>query len=144
MPTPFEDLNTAVKAMMALVNAAASHNVVQAIENFGTDFQVTSGHSVYQIHISPREDFSRGSVIYPRAEVTIFIHHYASGLVAQELFQFVTMSHVADELLDVTKWQAQSGVFSLDPDEDPEISDGSIEGRVITFEVTATVLMDPV
>ncbi len=144
MPTPFEDLYTAAKAMMVLVDAAASHNVTQAASNYGTDFRVPPGHSVYQVQIFPQPDYSRANLQYPRAEVSVAIHHYRTSLANEEAFSQVTMSHVADELLDVLKWQAQSGIFSLEPDEDPTISQGSLDGNVITFELTAVVLLDAV
>jgi hypothetical protein len=144
MPTPYEDLYAGVKAMMADVNTAASHNVTQAASNYGTDFRVPSGHSVYQVQIRPRTDYSRATVRYPRCDVVVAIHHYVSSFANEEAFLYATMSTVADTLLDVTKWQAESGIFSLDPDETPEVSDGARTGNVITFEVTATALMTAV
>lgn len=144
MPTPYQDLYTAAKAMMALVDTAASHNVTQAASNLGTDFRVPSGHSVYQVNIGPQGDAHRATVKYPRARVVISIHHYRSSLANEEAFLFATMSYVADELLDVTKWEAQSGIYSLDTDADLEITEGSRNGNVISFAITATVLMDAV
>jgi hypothetical protein len=53
------------------------------------------------------------------------------------------MSHVADSLLVKTVWQAAAGVFDLDPESEPEIGEADRVGNVISFEVTASVLMDP-
>ncbi len=144
MPTPFEDLYTAAKAMMVLVDAASPANVTQAASNYGLDFRVPSGNAVYQIQATPSEDWHRGTVDYPRAQVSIAIHHYVSSLANEEAFLHQTMSHVADELLNRTKWTAQAGVFDLEPETEPEISDGARDGNVITFEITASVLMDAV
>ena len=144
MPTPFEDLYTAGKAIMALVDTAAPANVTQAPSNYGLDFRIPSGNAMYQIQIAPKDDFRNSNLSYPRAEVSIAIHHYASSLANEEAFLHQTMSFVADELLDGTKWVAQSGVFNLEPETEPEISDGTREGNVITFEMVASVLMDAV
>ncbi len=144
MPTPFEDLNTAVKAMLANVNTAASHAVTQAPSNYGTDFRVPSAAAVYQIQIQPLEDYSRATVNYPRVVVTVLIHYFAASLANEETFLFATMNHAADELLVRSKWQAQPGIFDLEPAIDTEISEGSREGNVLSFEISATVLMDAV
>ena len=144
MPTPFEDLYTGIKAMMALIDTASPANVTQAPSNYGLDFRIPSGNAMYQVQVSPAEDWPRATVNYPRAEVSIAIHHYVSSLANEEAFLHQTMSHAADELLAKTKWTAQAGVFDLEPDTEPEISEGAREGNVITFEITASVLMDPV
>ncbi len=143
MPTPFEDLYAAVKVMMGLVDTAqTTADVLQAPTNYGLDFRVPSGNAVYQIQLSPAEDYHRGTVDYPRAEVSVAIHHYVSNIVNEEAFLHQTMSYVADELLARSKWPVQSGVFDLEDGTEPEVSEGNREGNVITFEVTATVLMD--
>jgi len=144
MATPYQDLYTAAKAIMALVNTAATHAVTQAPTNYGLDFRVTPGASLYQVQIFPKKDYSRATVKYPSAEVSIAIHHYANSLANEEAFTFATMSYFSDEFLDVTKWEAQSGIFSLDPDSEPEVSQGALEGNVITYEATAVVLMTAV
>lgn len=144
MPTPFEDLYTAAKAVMTSVNALTSQTVSQAPTNMGDDFRVASGEVEYQIQIAPEQDSHRGSVQYPRARCTIRLHHYAASLANEETFEHITMSHFADEFMERSKWSARAGVHGLDIDEDPEISDGEREGNVISFEATATVLMDAV
>jgi hypothetical protein len=144
MPTPFETLYTATKAIMALVNSASSLTVAQAASNYGTDFRIASAAVAYQIQITPLDDYHRGTVSYPRASVTVLLHHYAATLANEETFSHETMSHMADQFLPATKWEAQAGVFSLDPDEEPEIESEGREGNVISFSATAVVLMDAV
>jgi hypothetical protein len=146
MPTtPFEDLYTAVQAMMVDVATASSpETITLASDNYGTRIEVTAGNSMYQVRISPSEDDGANSnVNYPRAEVVILIHHHKTIASDEIAFLHKTMSHVADAFLDRATWRAESGIYDLD-DEEPEISEASREGRVITFEITATVLMDAV
>jgi hypothetical protein len=142
MPTPFEDLYTAAKAIMTLVNSASALTVAQAPSNYGDDFRIASAAVAYQIQIEPRDDYSRGTLEYPRAQVTILLHHYAGSLANEETFCHETMSHMADQFLPATKWEAQAGVYSLDPEEEPEISSEGREGNVISFSATAVVLLD--
>ena len=144
MPTPYEDLYTAAKAVMASVNALTSQTVSQAPTNLGEDFRVASGEVEYQIQIAAEQDWHRGSVQYPRARCVIRLHHYAATLASEETFLHVTMSHMADEFMERAKWSARTGVHDLDIETEPEISDGEREGNVISFEATATVLMDSV
>lgn len=144
MPTPFEDLNTAVKAIMALVNSASALTIAQAPTNHGTDFRITSGDVAYQIQITPIDDLSYSNLAYPRANVTVLLHYYAPNLAGEETFAHEAMSHMADQFLPTTKWSAQSGVYDLDSEEEPEISNEGREGNVISFSATAVVLMDPV
>jgi hypothetical protein len=54
------------------------------------------------------------------------------------------MSHVADAFLDSATWRAGAGIYNLDPEVEPEISEATREGKVTSFEITATVLMDAV
>jgi hypothetical protein len=147
MPTPFQDLYTAIKSMMTDIDTAAaawSSNVTQAPSNYGLDFRIVPGDAMYQIQIKPSEDWRNSNVNYPRAEVSVAIHHYVSSLANEEAFLHQTMDEVADSLLDGATWKAAAGVHDLEPDTEPEISDGAREGNVITFEITASVLMDPV
>jgi len=150
MPTPFEDLYTAAKARMLAAHTAAPTTITQAPSNYGTDFRITGGEARYQVQISPDKDYPRGNQNHPRAFVTILIHHYVAGasaaakLTNEESFLHDSMSRVADELLVESKWSAESGVYDLEPDESPEIGEGSRTGNVITFEITASVLLDAV
>ena len=92
--------------------------------------------------VSPEGDYHRGTVEYPRAEVTILIHHYRSSLANEEAFLHSTMYQVAERLLVGSVWSAESGIFALDPNEEPQMEDGERVGNVISFQVTAVVLMD--
>lgn len=144
MPTPFENLDTVVQALMADVNTASPETVTLAPTNYGTDFRITPGDALYQVQISPSKDFPRGNQNHPRAEVVILIHHHVSVSADEVAFLEQTISHAADTLLDPTKWRAEANVYDIEPDTDPEIASGEREGNVITFEITATVLMDAV
>jgi len=146
MPTtPFEDLYTAVQAMMVDVATASPETITLASDNYGTRIEVTAANSMYQVQISPSEDDGANSnASYPRAEVVILIHHHKTASSDEIAFLHQTMSHAADAFLDRATWRAQDGIYDLDDDEAPEISEASREGRVITFEITATVLMDAV
>jgi hypothetical protein len=143
MPTPFDDLYTAAKAIMADVNTAASTTLTQAPTNYGTDFRIIPGEARYQVQISPEKDYPLSSnESYPRAIVTVLIHHYAESLANEESFLHNAMSFVADKLLVASIWSAESGIYDLQPEVDPEMEDGGRIGNVITFEASAVVLMD--
>ncbi len=144
MPTPYEDLYTAAKAVMTSVNALTSQTVSQAPTNLGTDFLVASGEVEYQIQMSPMQDYHRGTVQYPRAILSIALHCYAKTLAIEEPFLHVTLSHMADEFLEKSKWSARSGVYGLDPEEEPEMSDPVRSNNVISSEGTAVVLLNAV
>jgi len=144
MSTPFDDLYAAVQAIMAAVDAAASTTVTAAPTNYGTDFRITPGEARYQVQISPQKDWGNSNVNYPRAVVTVLVHHYVLSAVNELLFLHDTMSHVADKLLVGSIWRAEDGIYDLQPDLDPEMSDGERVGKVITFEISASVLMDAV
>ena len=140
--TGFAAIDTAAKAIMALVNSASSQTVTQAPTNHGDDFRIATGTVRYQIQITPRGDYHRATVAYPRAEVTVLLHHYAASLANEEAFAESTMGHMADEYMPAVKWEAQAGIFSLDPEEEPEISYEGREGNVISYAATAVVLTD--
>ncbi len=144
MPTPFDDLYAAAQALMTAVNTAATGTVTQAPTNYGTDFRITAGEARYQIQISPEKDFGNATSSYPSAIVTVLIHHYVTTLANEALFLHNLMSFVADKLLVATIWQAEAGIYDLRPEVDPEIDDGERTGNVITFGVSAAVLMDAV
>ena len=144
MPTPFDDLYAAAQAIMGDVNTAATNTVTQAPTNYGTDFRITPGAALYQVQISPEKDFGNSNSSYPRAIVTVLIHHYVSSLANEEAFLHNAMSFVADKLLVRSIWTAESGVYALEPDVEPVVSDGERTGNVITFEVSASVLADAV
>ncbi len=145
MPTPFDDLYTAAKAIMADVNTAASTTLTQAPTNYGTDFRITAGEARYQVQISPVKDYDRSSNdSHPRAVIAVLIHHHVSSLANEEAFLHNAMSFVADKLLVDSIWDAELRVFGLQRDIDPEISGGERTGNVITFEVSAAVLADAV
>jgi hypothetical protein len=144
MATPMGDMYAAANAIMATVNAAASTTVAQAPTNYGTDFRITPGSAAYQVQITPEKDYGDSNSSYPRAIVTVLIHHYVSSLMNEEYFLFTVMSLVADNLLVASVWQAQTKIFDLQRDIDPEIEDGGRVGNVITFEVSAVVLADAV
>ncbi len=142
--TGYAAMDTAAKAIMALVNSASSLTIAQAPTNHGTDFRITSGQVAYQIQITPADDFHTSNDSHPRAVVTVLLHFYSASLANEETFAHETMSHMADQFLPATKWTAQAGVFSLDHDEEPEISYEGREGNVISYVATATVLLDAV
>jgi len=144
MPTPFDDLYTATKAIMADVNTAASTTLTQAPTNYGTDFRITSGEARYQVQMSPEKDYGNSNDSNPRAIITVLVHHYVSSLANEESFLHNAMSYVADKLLVTSIWSAESGVYGLQPNVDPEVSDGERTGNVITFEISASVLADAV
>ena len=144
MPTPFDDLYAAAQAIMGDVNTAATGTVTQAPTNYGTDFRITAGEARYQIQISPEKDFGNSNDNYPSAIVTVLIHHYVTTLANEVLFLHNLMSFAADKLLVGSIWQAEAGIYDLQPGIDPEIDDGARTGNVITFGVSAAVLMDAV
>ena len=142
MPTAHEDLYAAIQAMMADVNASVAQTISQAPTNYGTDFRITAGEVSYQIQINGAGNWLRSTVVYPRADVSIAVYHYRTSLATEEAFTNVTMSAVRDKFMAAANWSAESGVYGLDPEVEPEISEGGIEGKVLFFEFTATALMD--
>lgn len=141
MPTPFDDLYAAAQAIMADVNTAATTTVTAAPTNYGTDFRITPGEARYQVQISPEKDFGNSNDSYPRAIVTVLIHHYVTTLANEVLFLHNLMSFAADKLLVRSIWQAEAGIYDLQPGVDPEMDDGGRTGNVISFEISAAVLM---
>ena len=144
MPTPYEDLYTAVQAMMADVATASPETITLASDNYGTLFSITAGNASYQVQIAPTEDYHRATVSHPSAGVTILVHHLKSVSSDEIAFLHETMSHATDTFLDRSNWSAETQVYDLDPDSEPEISEASREGNVTSFEITATVLMNAV
>ena len=145
MPTPFEDLYTAVQSIMADVATASPETITLAPDNYGTRFRVTAANAMYQVQISPSEDDgSNSNDSHPRAEVVILIHHHKTLAADEIAFLHETMSHAADAFLDRATWRVEPGIYDLDEGDEPTISDASRESRVITFGITATVLMDAV
>ncbi len=140
--TGYAAMDTAAKAIMALVSSASSLTVTQAPTNHGTDFRVASGTVRYQIQITPMGDYHRGTVNYPRAAVTVLLHHFAASLANEEAFVENAMGHMADQFMPRAKWVAQAGIFSLDPEEEPEIAYEGREGNVISYSAVAVVLAD--
>jgi hypothetical protein len=72
------------------------------------------------------------------------VHHYVTSLANEESFSHDTMSYVADALLVESIWQAEAGVYSFQPEVDPEMDGGDREGKVISFTIEASILMDAV
>jgi hypothetical protein len=143
MPTAFQFIYQAAKNILSDINTDADTTVTQAPTNYGTDFRITPGEARYQVQVSPVKDYARSSNDnHPRAVVVVLIHHYASSLYNEETFTFSTMQIVSDKLLSDSIWAAESGVFGLQHDLEPEISDGERTGNVITFEIEASVLAD--
>ena len=146
MPTtPYEDLYTAVQAIMVDVATASPETITLAPENYGTEFRITAANSFYQVQISPsKADGADANSKYPRAEVTILIHHHQTVEADEIAFLHKTMSHAADAFLARATWRAEAGIYDLDDEVDPEISEASREDNVTSFEITATVLMNAV
>jgi hypothetical protein len=142
--TPFDKLYDAAVAIMADVSTAATGTVTVAPTNYGTDFRITPGAAVYQVQISPEKDYPRATVNYPRAIVTVLIHHYVTTLANEKIFLHNMMSYVADHLLVNSVWQAEAGIYDMQPDIDPEIDEGERTGNVISFAISASVLMTAV
>ena len=148
MATPLDDIYAAAVAIMADVNTAATGTVIQAPTNYGTDFRITPGSAVYQVQMASELNSAiDANNSYPRATVTVLIHNYVlknDSLANEKLFLHNMMSHAADLLMVGSTWQAESGIFDLQRDIDPEVSDGERVGNVITFEVSSVVLADAV
>jgi hypothetical protein len=100
------------------------------------------------VQISPEKDYPRATVNYPRAVVTVLVHHYVWHVtddgINERLFLHNMMSYVADHLLVGSVWRAESGIYDFEPDVDPEIDEGERTGNVISFAISASVLMTAV
>lgn len=142
MPTPFEDLAARIAVMMAAVATASGETITLAPDTYGDDFRIPDGESMYQVRMSPAEDWHRATLKYPRIEVEILIHHMIDIDADRIAFLHETMSYATDEFLDRGPWKAEPGIYALDPEDEPEIDGGDLAGKVISYTITATVLMD--
>lgn len=141
--TAFQNLYAAAKSILADVATAAPATIAQAPTNYGDDFKITPGTTAYQIRIAPQRDRMNSNIAYPRAIVTVALHHYVSNLADEEDFLHVEMQSVSDALLVESVWQAESGIYGFQTGIEPEINDGERVGNVISFEASAVVLMTP-
>jgi hypothetical protein len=141
--TAFQNLYAAAKAILADVATSASATIAQATTNYGDDFKITPGTTDYQIRIAPQRDRVNSNVSYPRAIVTVAMHHYVSSLSNEEAFLHVEMQAASDALLVESVWQAETGIYGFQTGIEPEINDGARVGNVISFEASAVVLMTP-
>ena len=142
--TPLESIYIAAGLLIdAAESAAAATVLTDAPSDYGTDFRITPGAGVTQIQVAPQMPYINSNVSYPRAVVSVLIHHYVTGSVNEQSFTLGLMNSIADQLMSRTLWAAQSYIYGLQPDIDPEISDGERTGNVITFEVSAVVLAEP-
>jgi hypothetical protein len=136
-------LYAAIVAIIDNIETAVTKTIAAAPTNFGDDFRIPTGTAMFQARIVREHDYVNSNVNYPRAIVEIAIHHYATNLADEVSFMNVTMSEVSARFLANSYWIAEAGVFNLEPDVDPEIGDGERVGKVVSFLVTASILMDP-
>lgn len=144
MPTAYEDLYTAAKAIMVAVDTAAPTTLALATTNYGTDFRITPGQGIYQIRVTGVKRVFNSNVGYPRAVCSVILAHYVTTPTNESDFVHATMNELASRWLLASVWEAQDGIFSLQADLDAEIDEGERTGNVITFEASASVLMDPI
>lgn len=145
MATPLEDLYAEIQVMMAAVASASPEAITLAPDVYGTEFRIPDGDSMYQIQLSPAGFYHRGTVKFPRADVEILIAHMIVIDADRTAFLHETMNHAIDKFVPRGEWVGRgvTGVFGLDPDDDePDISAGELQAKVITYTISATVLMD--
>ncbi len=142
MPTPYEDLYAA--AVAVIDTPTYTTTLAAGPKDHGSDFRITSGTALYQIQITPKENTPRGTVDYPTAEVTFSIHHWSSGSANEKSFLHDTLYAAIAAITDNDLWTAEAGIYSLDLEAEPSISDGARESNVITFDITVSVLTAPV
>jgi len=144
MATPYEDLRAAATNLIEIADIASTQSLTPATTFYGTDFRVPPGQAVYQVQITPMQAATNGSVTYPRALVTIPIHFYIDSPTNEALFLEETLYNVSRFLLSRVYWRQTVGVYGIEADLDPEMEPGDRTGNVLTFTVTAVVLMDAV
>lgn len=144
MATAYEDLYAAAQVIMGDVNTAAPTTIVIAQTNYGTDFRITPGEGLYQIRVTGVKRVVNSNVAYPRATCSVILAHYVTTPTNESDFVHATMNELASRWLLASVWEAQAGIFSLQADLDAEIDEGERVGNVITFEASASVLMDPI
>lgn len=128
--------------MLRTVSRASPTSITLADSNYGSDLHIPLGDAVYQVRLTPAAKYHKGSTAHPRTHASILIHHYVSSAANEGAFLHDTMSRVADRLLDEDGWLLGfPRVEGFEPDVEPRIYDGTRDGNVITFEITATVLM---
>jgi len=138
------DIANAVTAIMADVATDSGKVISSAPTHFGRDFRITPGEARFQDRIVQERDYGHSNALHRRAIVVIEIHHYITGPGDEGTFHKTTMGYAADRFLDPNMWEAESGIFSLQPGIDVELSDGERVGNVITFEFTASILLNAV
>jgi hypothetical protein len=136
------DIANAVSAIIDDIEADATRVISIAPSHFGTDFRITPGEARYQDRIVGATKYGNSNDLHRRATVVINIHHYVTGPSDESYFHKTTMGYAADRFLDHNIWEAESGILGLEPDTDVELSDGERVGNVITFEFTASVILD--
>lgn len=142
MPTPYEALYAA--AVAVIDGPTYTTTLAQGPKDHGTDFRITPGTALYQVQITPAENTHRGTVDYPTAQIKFSIAHWSSGSANENAFLHDTLYAAIAAITDNALWTAEAGIYSLDLEEDPSISDGERESNVITFEITVICLMAPV
>ena len=142
--TALQSIYTAAKAIMDDAAAAGGTTLTQAPTNYGTDFRITPGQGLYQVQLTPERVYRNSNLSYPRAIVTVRIHHYVNSLASEVAFLHDTLGEIADRFLISATWSAETGIYATQPDIEPEMDDGGRTGNVITFEASAVVLADPV
>ena len=133
---------------MVAVGIASANPVVGAPTDYGTDFRIPQGEALFQIQLTQQEDYAVDSNRQvPRFLLSVLIHHYVTTLVNEKEFVHDTMDLVVDNLVTRSTWNSaaarDAGLYDIEPETDIEISNEGREGNVITFEVTASVLMQP-
>ena len=145
MPTPHQFIYNAAGWIMDDVNTAVTGTLAAAPTDYGRDFRIPADTAMWQVQLTAVPDYGANSnQPYPRAIVTVLVHHYATSKYQEQQFAQVAMSKVADLLMDRSVWRAEAGIYDLEPEVDVDVSDGERVGNVITFEITASVLADPV
>ena len=141
MPTAYENIATASKAIMVLTATAASKTITQAASNYGTNFKVPSGACRYQLQLQPQDDdkTSDSNLVFPNVELTVLLHGGVTTLATEETFTNVTLWHLKEQFFDASVWEGQ-GSYLLDLEETPAVEVTGREGNVISAEATMVVV----
>ena len=121
---------------------AVGETAAQAGSDFGTDFRVPSGQSLYQVRTLPVGlQYTSGNEIYYEVKVAIDIHHNRSSYADELNFQTVVVNGAFAYLFDRALWVSRSNVYAIAED-GAESDEIEREGDVLTYSFAITLLMD--
>lgn len=142
MSLPCQNARAAAVANLVAMFTATSETAAQAPSDFGTDFRVPSGESLYQVRTLPVEikNISTNDIHFG-VKVSIDIHHNRSSYADELLFMTTVVNGAFSYLLDSDLWESRANVYGIGED-GAESDEIEREGNVLTYSFAITLLVD--